>query len=222
MFLLCAASAIVMHDERHAGHAGEAPSPSGEKPLLGQLYLARGPIHRMARQELLDELTERGAPHGAVESDDRLRLRVHEARGALLDQRNELAQHAERVLREVEQHSGGAFLADSSLDTVLADDNAVFAASLGRRLIGAMNMQAAGGTALGLALWCFAPLGRLEACHRLLPLPAAPLAARYGSVAVATAALLGLLQGVTQYLRRFFDHQSFFGQKLAAVACREG
>ena len=48
-------------------------------PILVPLIHARGAVHAMNRTELVRELQERGAVHGAAESDDRLRLRLAEA-----------------------------------------------------------------------------------------------------------------------------------------------
>ena len=125
LLLAMSALAIVM-PEPDPGHRTAPPStptaPAGDETrILGELHHARGPIHEMTRAELLDELTARSVGYHASDSEDQLRMRLHQARAALLDRRNEHMLHAERVLHEIDQNSAGAFLADSSLDTILAD-----------------------------------------------------------------------------------------------------
>ncbi|KAL1525256.1 hypothetical protein AB1Y20_020121 [Prymnesium parvum] len=176
----------------------------------------------MTHTELREELRLRNEPHSASDNVDLLRVKLYAARAALLDRRNEHVLRAEKVLHEVDQYSSAAFLSDSSLDTILADDNAIYAAALSRRLLGLLRVQAVVGTVLGVVLCSFMPLGKIEQWQRLLPIPFSPSAIGYASVSLANAALLGALQAVTQYLRRVFHTESFFGQKLAAVTCREG
>lgn len=227
MMLLACALAIVMPEKEQPGWASSPPAPlnspgTPEQLTLGPFFCAKGPIHKMTRAELASELSQRNTPYRVTDSDDLLRIRVHDARAALLGLRNERIMQAERVMQEVSVRSSAAFISDNSLDTVLADDNAVFAASLGQHLIRIMNLQAMVGAAVGLALWRFKPLGKIELHHRLLPAPFTFSASGYLAVSLTTSALLGLLQAVTQHLRRVFNAESFFGQKLAAVACREG
>ena len=186
-----------------------------DQPILGAL-VSGGAVHKMNRTSLEAELALRETDHAPWESDDVLRLRLHEARARLLERRNAHVLHAERVLAELNEHSGATFLSDLPLDAILADDNAVFAAALGGRLLSQLNMQTAAGSLLGVVLCRFAPLGRLPSRARLLPLTSTV------AVAAATATLLGLLQAATQGLRQLAGCPSDFGQKLAAVTCRDG
>jgi len=186
-----------------------------DQPILGAI-VSGGAVHKMNRTSLEAELALRETDHAPWESDDVLRLRLHEARARLLERRNAHVLHAERVLAELNEHSGATFLSDLPLDAILADDNAVFAAALGGRLLSQLNMQTAAGSLLGVVLCRFAPLGRLPSRARLLPLTSTV------TVAAATATLLGLLQAATQGLRQLAGCPSDFGQKLAAVTCRDG
>lgn len=223
--MLCALAIVMPEKEaRNGGTPPPSPSPAAtESPVLGPLHHARGPVHQMTRAELQAELRERRVPQSASDSNDRLKMRLHDARVALLDQRNERIAYAESVMQEVNQHCSPRFLSDNSLDTILADDNAVYTATLSRSLLSLLRKQAAVGAALGFVMWWFMPLGKIEVRHRLLPLRFhSSSAVGYFSVSLVTTALLGLLQVVTQNLRRWFNLESFFGQKLAAVTCREG
>ena len=102
-----------------------------EPPLLGRLFQARIDVHEMGRAELTEALSERGTTYGAQESEDVLRIRLYQARAALLDSRSAHLAHAERVMNEATEHSTFEFLSGNTLDTILAarprDESAVLA-----------------------------------------------------------------------------------------------
>ena len=91
-----------------------------EPPLLGRLFQARIDVHEMGRAELTEALSERGTTYGAQESEDVLRIRLYQARAALLDSRSAHLAHAERVMNEATEHSTFEFLSGNTLDTILA------------------------------------------------------------------------------------------------------
>ena len=87
--------------------------PDAEPILKG---LMRGEaVETMNRTALETELAERAAPYAASDSDDLLRMRLHHARGKLLEYRHQHVAHAERILGELNEHSGPSLLSDLSL-----------------------------------------------------------------------------------------------------------
>ena len=100
----------------------EAPS----EPVLGQLFEARKDVHDMSRAELAEALTERGAHFRVQDSNSMLQMRLYQARSQLLDSRNTHVTAAEKVMNEVAEQSTLKFLSDQTLETILADDNAIF------------------------------------------------------------------------------------------------
>ena len=102
-----------------------------EPPLLGRLFQARDDVHEMGRAELTAALLERGTRHSVQDSEDVLRIRLYQARAALLDSRSAHLAHAERVMNEATEHSTFEFLSGNTLDTILAarprDESAVLA-----------------------------------------------------------------------------------------------
>ena len=91
-----------------------------EPPLLGRLFQARDDVHEMGRAELTAALLERGTRHSVQDSEDVLRIRLYQARAALLDSRSAHLAHAERVMNEATEHSTFEFLSGNTLDTILA------------------------------------------------------------------------------------------------------
>ena len=91
-----------------------------EPPLLGRLFQARVDVHEMGRAELTEALSERGTSYSAQDSEDVLRIRLYQARAALLDRRSAHLAHAERVMNEATEHSTFEFLSGNTLDTILA------------------------------------------------------------------------------------------------------
>ena len=194
---------------------------SQTQTVLGRLHHTCGPIHSMDRSELEAELRDRGARHiSPAETDDMLRLKVCNLRNQLLTHRNNHAMHAQTVMHEVEIHSTIEFLSDLSLDTILADDNAVFSHALSRKLLWQLQLQASVGAMLGLVLCKFPLFGRIQPGMGILT----PRNRRwgYGALTVATSTLLALLAAAREYLRGLAGAPSFFGQKATAVTCREG
>ena len=102
-----------------------------EPPLLGRLFQARDDVHEMGRSELTAALLERGTSYSVQDSEDVLRIRLYQARAALLDSRSAHLAHAERVMNEATEHSTFEFLSGNTLDTILAarprDESAVLA-----------------------------------------------------------------------------------------------
>lgn len=198
--------------------------PAHEPPLvLGPLIHARGAVHALDRASLTAELDERHVSHSAEDSDDQLRVKLYRARAELLEHRNTHVMHANRVLTEIEASSSMQLVSDLSLDSILADDNALFADSLRRRVLWELKVETAAGTAIGLLLVWFAPLGSVRPLtSTLLPLASAFGGNGRGGIALASITLLGVLQIATRTLRRLAGDISVFGQKLTAVACREG
>ena len=70
--------------------------------------------------ELTAALLERGTRHSVQDSEDVLRIRLYQARAALLDSRSAHLAHAERVMNEATEHSTFEFLSGNTLDTILA------------------------------------------------------------------------------------------------------
>ncbi len=190
------------------------------KPVLGQLIHAHRGIHAMNRTELEAELDTRNAPHLPTDSEDELRMRLYHARSQLLQRRAAHVMHAEAILAEVNQYSDERVLAALSLDSVLADDNAIFMNAMGSRMLEGLKIQAGVGTIVGLLLMHFAPFGRLQ---RRMPLPISFVSPLVHTAAICAAggALLGMLQVALQHVRRLAGAPSYFCQKLAAVTCRD-
>ena len=187
------------------------------KFVLGQLVHARGSVHTMNRTELEAELDERNAPHLITDTEDELRMRLYHARGALLQHRTSHVMHAESILAEVNQCSDERALAGMSLDSVLADDNAIFRNAMGNRMLEGLKTQAGIGAIVGLFLAYFAPLGRLRRPPNALAEPLAQTAA----MCAAGGAVLGVLQLALRHVRRLAGAPSYFCQKLAFVTCRD-
>lgn len=187
------------------------------KSVLGQLVHARGSVHTMNRAELEAELDERNAPHLITDTEDELRMRLYHARGALLQHRTSHVMHAESILAEVNQCSDERALAGMSLDSVLADDNAIFMNAMGNRMLEGLKTQAGLGAIVGLVLAYFAPLGRLRRPPNALASPLAQTAA----MCAAGGAVLGVLQLALRHVRRMAGAPSYFCQKLAFVTCRD-
>lgn len=210
-----------------AATASQIPSAAAsEPPILGLPIHTSGEVHEMSHAELAAELAERGASRAALlgSSTDMLRLRLFQSRAQLLERRNAHVIHAERVLREVSEQSSFQAFSALSLETILADDNAIFAENAGRELIASLHQNTVIGAVGGLLLQWTAVLGRIAPSAALLPLPAA-LSSGVGRVAtlsVAGCVTLALLQAVTRLVRRLASAQSFLGQKIAAVTCRDG
>ena len=106
-----------------------ALQPDKQPSVLGELVHA-GCVYEMNREELEAEMTKRKAAFSALESDDHLRLKLLAERARLLNYRNTHVTHAAKVLEELDR-AGAGFLSDLSIDTIMADDNAVFTGSLG-------------------------------------------------------------------------------------------
>lgn len=209
-----------------AATASQIPStPASEPPILGPPIHTAGEVHEMSHTELAAELSERGASRAALSgSTDMLRLRLYQARAQLLERRNAHVVHAERVLREVGEQSSFQAFSALSLETILADDNAIFAENAGRELIASLHQNTIIGAVGGLLLQWTAVLGRITPSAALLPLPAA-LSSGVGRAATLSAAgcvTLALLQAVTRLVRKLASAPSFLGQKIAAVTCRDG
>ena len=191
-----------------------------ETPVLGAVVHARGAVHSMSRTDLQHELSTRQVAHQASDSDDALRMRLYDARARLLEARNREVVHAEAVLREAQRHSSMALLADYSLDSLLSDDNALFAEMLRRQMLADLKLRAAGGAVVALALTRFAPLGRIRPA--LLPRLAPSSKSGLLLLTIGMSALLGLLQAATHHVRVALNARSWFTQKVSAVTCRDG
>ena len=192
----------------------EAPS----EPVLGQLFEARKDVHDMSRAELAEALTERGAHFRVQDSDSMLQMRLYQARSQLLDSRNTHVTAAEKVMNEVAEQSTLKFLSDQTLETILADDNAIFSDTFGKGLLFSLQVNSAIGAAGYLFLARFAPFGRIQPSAALLPFrTASPVA-----IATVGAAMFAVLQVATRGARRLLSAPSNFGQKVTAATCREG
>ena len=200
--------------------AGSLEQP--EESFLGRVYRADASLPEMNRSSLEAELTERGTSFSAAESDDHLRVKLSNMRTRLLNHRNQHSIHAQRVLYEVESQSTIEYLSENSLDTLLADDNAVFSEALSRKLLWQQQMQTYAGTAAGLFLWKFLPLGPIKLSSGYFTRSIASPIARFGALSICTGALMGLLAAAREYLRGLAGAPSFFGQKVTAITCREG
>ena len=191
---------------------------SADQPILGSLIHAQGPVHSMNRTALEAELTARKAPFDAAASDDALKLLLYQVRSHLLQQRASIVSRAEQVMHEVHSLGGNEFLAELSLDSVIADDNAIFATAVSNRMLSELKTQSLIGAAVALIMQRFHPLGRLPA---LKPLVRSPIG-NCIAVSLGGGALLGVLQVALGYFRRLVAAPSDFCQKLTAVTCREG
>ena len=192
------------------------------RTVLGPVVHTQGAVHELNRTSLLQELQERQAPHSAeADSDDVLRIKLYDARARLLEHRNQHVMHAQTVMNEVTTHSSSTILADWSVDTLLTDDNAIFAETLSRALLWDLKIKTAGGALVGLALAHYAPLGRISPAM----LPASlrlPSASKAFAICAVTSVLMGLLQFARHNVLRLVGAPSYFGQKITAVCCREG
>ena len=110
-----------------AAAATESPEPQA---VLGKFIHTHGSVHSLNRSALEEELRERGTRWLPTDNDDTLRLRIFDARNRLLDHRNRHVMHAEQVMIEAQQHSTTNLFADANLETLLADDNAIFSDTL--------------------------------------------------------------------------------------------
>ena len=194
--------------------AASALAPS--EPVLGPVVHARGAIAAMNRTELEAELADRRMRCGAEESDDALRVRLMALRAQLLQRRTGIVGRAETVMHELELGSGDAALAELSLDTVLADDNAILANAMGNKMLGGMKQQVLYALAALVARRAF-PLAAIRRSYAvLLPSSSTPRLAVYGALSLAAAQL------ALRYARRLLAAPSYFCRKLMAVTCREG
>mgnify|MGYP002632184508 CR=1 FL=1 len=195
--------------------------PDGQSSVLGEVQSA-GAVHEMDRTELIAELARRrSAGLRGTESDDELRLRLLAERSRLLERRSAHVMHASKVLEELDR-GGAPFLSDLSVDSIMADDNAVFTEALGRRLLEQMKFHASAGAVLTALLWAGEPLGRIRPGLVSWPLGSGSRAMSAGTLCLASSAALCLLQAATRGLRRLIGAPSFFGQRITAVTCREG
>lgn len=206
--------------------ASQVPPVAAEPPILGPPVHTAGEVHEMSHAELAAELAERGTTRAALSSSstDMLRLRLYQSRAQLLERRNAHVIHAERVLREVSEQSSFQAFSALSLETILADDNAIFAENAGRELIASLYQNTIIGAVGGLLLQWTAALGRIAPRAELLPLSAALSSgvARAATLSLAGCVTLVLLQAVTRLVRRLASAPSFLSQKITAVTCRDG
>lgn len=190
------------------------------RPKLGALIHARGAVHALNRTELEAELAERGAARFETDSEDELRLRLYHAREQLLQQRTTQVMQAETIMAEVALLGDEQNLASLSLDSVLADDNAIFMIAMGNRMLESLKMQAGIGALVGLILTYSAPLGRMPHRVLFLPISYASSIVQNAAVCLAGGVVLAALQLVLKHVRRWASAPSYFCQKLAAVTCR--